>query len=46
MRGDMHREDLMASDVLSEILLSVSGVLLFLPLLLILVFALTQAFQS
>jgi hypothetical protein len=38
----MHREDLMNADVLSEILLLVSGSLIFITLLLILVAALTQ----
>jgi hypothetical protein len=38
----MHREDLMNADVLSEIVLLVSGSLIFVMLLLILVAALTQ----
>ena len=38
----MHREDLMSADVLSEILLLVSGSVIFVALLLTLVAALTQ----
>ena len=38
----MHREDLVSGDMLSEILLLVSGSVLFVTLLLILVAALTQ----
>lgn len=39
----MHRDDLMKPDLLSEILLLGSGVLIFGPLILILVVALTRA---
>ena len=39
----MHPDDLMKPDLLSEILLAGSGIVLFLPLLLILVTALTQS---
>lgn len=38
----MHREDLMNSDMLSEILLLVSGTMILVTLLLILMAALTQ----
>ena len=38
----MHREDLMNADMLSEIVLLVSGSVMFVALLLILVAALTQ----
>jgi hypothetical protein len=38
----MHREDLMNPDMLSEVLLMVSGSAIFLTLLLVLVAALTQ----
>ena len=38
----MHREDLVSGDMLSEILLLVSGSVIFVTLLLILVAALTQ----
>ena len=38
----MHPDDLMKSDLLSEILLVISGVLLFVALILVLVAALTQ----
>jgi len=38
----MHRQDLMNADMLSEILLLVSGSVIFVTLLLILVAALTQ----
>jgi hypothetical protein len=38
----MHREDLMNADVLSEILLLVSGTMILITLLLILLAALTQ----
>jgi hypothetical protein len=36
MQNDLHREDLMKSDVLSEIVLLGSGIVLFVPLLLLL----------
>ena len=39
----MHPDDLMKTDLLSEILLVGSGLILFVPLLLILVTALTQS---
>ncbi|HXM61271.1 MAG TPA: hypothetical protein VN950_10475 [Terriglobales bacterium] len=39
----MHREDLIKPDLLSEILLVASGLILFVPLLLILVAAFTQS---
>jgi hypothetical protein len=39
----MHREDLMKPDLLSEIVLVASGLILFIPLLLILVAACTQS---
>ena len=39
----MHREDLVSADMLSEILLLVSGSVIFVTLLLILVAVLTQA---
>jgi hypothetical protein len=39
----MHREDLMKPDLLSEILLVASGLILFVPLLLILFAACTQS---
>jgi hypothetical protein len=39
----LHPDDLMKADLLSEILLAGSGIVLFLPLLLILVTALTQS---
>jgi hypothetical protein len=42
LEKQMHREDLMNADVLSEIVLLVSGSLIFVMLLLILVAALTQ----
>jgi len=38
----MHREDLMKPDLLSEIVLVATGLILFVPLLLILVAACTQ----
>lgn len=38
-----HRDDLMKPDLLSEILLVASGLILFVPLLLILVAALTHS---
>jgi hypothetical protein len=38
-----HPEDLMKPDLLSEILLAASGLVLFIPLLLILLAALTQS---
>ena len=41
-KKQMHREDLMNADLLSEILLLVSGSVIFVMLLLILVAALTQ----
>ena len=41
-KTQMHREDLMNADMLSEILLLVSGSVIFVTLLLILVAALTQ----
>ena len=40
-----HPDDLMRPDLLSEILLVGSGLILFVPLLLILVAALTQSLQ-
>jgi hypothetical protein len=39
----MHREDLMKPDLLSEVVLVASGLILFVPLLLILVAACTQS---
>lgn len=39
----MHREDLMKPDLFSEIVLAASGLVLFIPLLLILVAACTQS---
>jgi hypothetical protein len=39
----MRRDELMSADLLSEIVLSCSGVVIFVPLLLILVLALTGA---
>jgi hypothetical protein len=39
--GDMRRRDILESDLLSEILLLASGIVLFVPLLLLLVAALT-----
>ncbi|MGA8491216.1 MAG: hypothetical protein WB711_12385 [Terriglobales bacterium] len=39
----MHREDLMKPDLFSEIVLVASGLVLFIPLLLILVAACTQS---
>jgi hypothetical protein len=41
-KTQMHREDLMNADMLSEILLLVSGFVIFVTLLLIVVAALTQ----
>lgn len=42
-RPPMHREDLMKPDLLSEIVLVASGLILFIPLFLILVAACTQS---
>jgi hypothetical protein len=46
MNRPIHRCDLMQSDLFSEILLAASGLILFVPLLLILVTALSQSGAS